>query len=190
MKLTGNEDLRVRRTIESIKAAFSEMICEMDYEKITVKELSERARINKKTFYTYYDSLDVLLGELQEEFSSDYSERIAGLQVPKDMDKLVRAFFLYSLEKGELYEKITCAGNYEYIRSKMINTVMTNLIDQSKPLLNEDEYKQRLLRSFIESSGMALYRQWVADGKKIPIEEAIKVAQELVCKGVWGLSSL
>ena len=52
MILTGNEDLRVQKTIESVKSAFHELILEKDYEKITVKELCERARINKKTFYS------------------------------------------------------------------------------------------------------------------------------------------
>ena len=50
MILQGNEDLRVRKTIQGIKAAFESLICERDYEKITVKELCERAQINKKTF--------------------------------------------------------------------------------------------------------------------------------------------
>ena len=39
MILKGNEDLRVVKTIESIKAAFEELICEKDYEKITVPPL-------------------------------------------------------------------------------------------------------------------------------------------------------
>ena len=51
MILKGNEDLRGVKTIEGIKTAFEEFICEKDYEKILVKELCERARINKKTFY-------------------------------------------------------------------------------------------------------------------------------------------
>ena len=53
MILTGNEDLRVVKTIEGIKAAFEELICEKNYEQITVKELCDKARINKKTFYHY-----------------------------------------------------------------------------------------------------------------------------------------
>ena len=51
MILTGSEDLRVRRTIDSIKSVFEQMICEMDYSKIRVTELCSRAMINKKTFY-------------------------------------------------------------------------------------------------------------------------------------------
>ena len=58
MILKGNEDLRVVKTIEGIKTAFEELICEKDYERILVKELCEKARINKKTFYHYYETLD------------------------------------------------------------------------------------------------------------------------------------
>lgn len=48
MILTGQEDLRVVKTIEGIKSAFEELISQKDFEKITVKELSAKARINKK----------------------------------------------------------------------------------------------------------------------------------------------
>ena len=67
MKLTGTEDLRVRRTLEAIRRSFESLLLEKDYEKITVTELAERAMINKKTFYTYYQSLDDLLTEIQDE---------------------------------------------------------------------------------------------------------------------------
>lgn len=50
MILTGNEDLRVQKTIDSINRTFEEMLIEMDYSQITVKELTERAKINKKHF--------------------------------------------------------------------------------------------------------------------------------------------
>ena len=68
MIINGTEDLRVQKTIEAIHSTFEEMLCEMDYKKITVKELCERARINKKTFYRYYDVLDDLLEETQNVF--------------------------------------------------------------------------------------------------------------------------
>jgi uncharacterized pyridoxamine 5'-phosphate oxidase family protein len=55
-----------------IKKAFEELICEMDYEKIKVTELCSRAKINKKTFYIYYPSLDDLLAEIQLEYANAY----------------------------------------------------------------------------------------------------------------------
>lgn len=50
MELNGYEDLRVKRTISNIYKAFEQLICEKEYQKITVKELAELAQINKKTF--------------------------------------------------------------------------------------------------------------------------------------------
>ena len=46
MILTGHEDLRVVKTIESIKAAFETLICEKDYEKITVKVVDLRGNLS------------------------------------------------------------------------------------------------------------------------------------------------
>ena len=74
MKRNEIKDLRVKRTLENINNAFNELIFETDFEKITVKSLSEKAKINKKTFYTYYSSLDDLLLEYQEKTSSEYIE--------------------------------------------------------------------------------------------------------------------
>ena len=58
-------DLRVIRTRKAIRDAFCSMIMEMDYPDITIKELTQRAMINRNTFYLHYDSLDALLRELQ-----------------------------------------------------------------------------------------------------------------------------
>ena len=58
------EDLRVRKTREAIHSAFKAMICEMDFEQITIKELTQRAQINRKTFYLHYNGLEDLLAEL------------------------------------------------------------------------------------------------------------------------------
>ena len=51
-------DLRVLKTEEAIKRTFKEMLLEMPYEKITIKELCERAIINRKTFYLHYNSIE------------------------------------------------------------------------------------------------------------------------------------
>lgn len=186
MLLDGTEDLRVQKTIEAIQSTFENMICEMDYEKITVKELCERARINKKTFYRYYDVLDDLLSELQSIMTQEYLERIADYRIPEELDKINREFFLYSVEKGMVYEKITCSGSYNYIRNKMVNNVMSSTWGKSTWFQLLDSSKQNILLSFIQSASVEMYRRWVADGKKIPLEEIIEISNQLLCAGVNG----
>ena len=186
MLLNGSEDLRVQKTIDAIQKTFEEMICEMDYDKITVKELCERARINKKTFYRYYDVLDDLLAELQGIMSQEYIKRVENYRIPEELDKINREFFLYSVEKGMAYEKITCSGSYGYIRNKMMNNVFDSTWGKSTWLQLLDPYKQNILLCFVQSASIEMYRQWVTDGKKIPLEEIIEMSNQLLCAGVNG----
>lgn len=186
MLLNGSEDLRVQKTIDAIQKTFEEMICEMDYEKITVKELCERARINKKTFYRYYDVLDDLLAELQGIMSQEYIKRVENYRIPEELDKINREFFLYSVEKGMVYEKITCSGSYHYIRNKMMDNVIDSTWGKSTWLKLLDTYRQNILLSFVQSASIEMYRRWVTDGKQIPLEEIIEMSNQLLCAGVNG----
>lgn len=66
MDTKKREDLRVRKTKQAIRNAFKEMICEMDLNEITIKELTLRAQINRKTFYLHYQCLDDVMTELED----------------------------------------------------------------------------------------------------------------------------
>ena len=189
MKLTGTEDLRVQKTIEAIRTAFEQMICEMDYHEMTVKELCERAKINKKTFYRYYLTMDDLLLELQMEISSEYIERISRYHLPEELDKVNESFFRYSVEKGEVYEKITCASGYTSIRNRMIGRVNEATWEKSAWYNNIPDWQRHMLIVYVQFTLVELYKQWVADGKKIPVEEVIQLSNCLICKGIDGFRS-
>ena len=186
MKLTGTEDLRVQKTIEAIRAVFEQMICEMDYHEMTVKELCERATINKKTFYRYYPTMDDLLLELQMEISSEYIEMISHYRLPEELDKVNETFFRYSVSKGEVYEKITCAAGYTSIRNKMIDRVNEATWGRSAWFNNIPEWQRHMLIVYVQFTIVELYKQWVADGKKTPVEEVIKMSNCLICQGIDG----
>lgn len=187
MILTGNEDLRVVKTISGIKRAFEELICEKNYEKITVKELCDRAQINKKTFYHYYETLDVLLTELQSELSASYMERIRDYALPEELDKVNREFFIYSAEQGLAYEKITCNGTYRSIRDEMIAEVNDAGWGKSQKYQQLSDYEKKLLMGFVNNAVLNAYRQWVEDGKRLPMEDVIELTNRMVLGGVNGL---
>ena len=123
----------------------------------------------------------------KKEMSQEYSERVSNFKVPEELDKINREFFLYSIEKGAFYDKITCSGNYTYIRQKMINNVMDNTWSRSEFVKKLDRCKRNILYAYIQTASVEMYRQWVADGKQIPIEDVIEMTNQLLCQGVYGL---
>lgn len=186
MILQGNEDLRVVKTIEGIKEAFESLICEKAYEKITVKELCDKARINKKTFYHYYETLDALLAEMQAELSTGFLERIKNFKLPEDLDKVNREFFLYSAEQGLSYEKITCSVVYRSMRDEMIAEVNDAGWRDSKRYQRLSDFEKRLLMDFINNCTLSAYRGWIEGGKSMPLEEVIEINNRIQLGGVEG----
>ena len=186
MILKGHEDLRVVKTIEGIKTAFEELICEKEYDRITVKELCDRARINKKTFYHYYETLDALLAELQTELAAGYLERIKDYSLPEDLDKVNREFFLFSAEQGLAYEKITVSGTWHSVREEMVEGVNDAGWSRSRKYQKLSDFEKKLLMGFVNNAVLTAYRQWVEDGKKMPLEEVIEMTNRIVLGGVNG----
>ena len=185
MQLTGKEDLRVQKTISALKKAFEELICEKDYDSIKVTELCQRSMINKKTFYHYYPSLDDLLAEMQAELSEAYLERVKDYRLPRDVAKVNRAFFEYSAEQGLAYEKITCAtGAYSQTRQEMIDRVIAETWGESEAFRGLNPSQQRMVLNFISTVSVGCYREWVADGKQMPLEDVIQLSTTLMCGGL------
>lgn len=71
MPLARNTDLRVQKTRMAIKNTFKDMICEMGAADITIKELSERAMIHKKTFYLHYTSIEALFEDILQDLAKN-----------------------------------------------------------------------------------------------------------------------
>ena len=184
MILKGNEDLRIVKTIQGIKTAFEVLICEKDYEKITVKELCDMAQINKKTFYHYYETLDSLLAEMQAELSASYLEQIKNYALPEEFDKVNREFFVYSSNQGPAYEKITCSVAYHSIRDEMIAKVDNASWGKSKKYQKLSDFEKKLLLNFVHHTVLSAYRQWVEDGKNMPMEDVIDMTNCIVLGGV------
>ncbi|MDE5576903.1 MAG: TetR/AcrR family transcriptional regulator [Oscillospiraceae bacterium] len=180
------EDLRTKRTKALIRKAFEEMICEMDYEQMTVKELTERAMINRKTFYLHYNSLDDLLLEMQNEMAQSFIKRTQGLERPRDIDKITREFFLSQNELGKLGERITCSGSYHYISRRITADIMSQTWKEGDSGFS-DPYLQNIIMTYISQSTLAIYKQWVADKKKIPLDDIIDIAVKLICSGINGI---
>ncbi len=178
-------DPRIIRTKEAIQSVFKRMVCELPYEKITVKAITEAAKINRNTFYLHYTCVDDVLAEIQAKHSSEYSAIVSSFDQLKDTDKLVRSFFEYMEAQDDFFKRVTCDSRFDYIRERMQNRV-TKKVAETRPLKGMDQSVRNILLTF-NNCIVLLYRQWVADDRKIPMEEMIELATTLLENGMKGL---
>ena len=178
------KDLRTRRTHKLIQQTFREMLEEMDYERITIKELTRRANINRRTFYLHYSFLDELLEEIMNEIADGYIQLTKEMDYLTNMPEIVRSFLLYFANQEPLYEKIICHGNFRYISDRVNQKIIDEKLDYLDSLGNMDIYTKNLLISYLNASALEMYRKWVSNKKRIPLEEFINLAVQLICHGI------
>ena len=142
------EDIRIKKTIRNIHKSFIELFKEKDYEKITVKELIEKAEISKKTFYRYYSSID---------FSEIY---------------------------GNAHDKIIIDSKNDYVLQKMINNIIKKTWEKSEFFKEKEPYLRNIILSFVFSSILGSYKQWINDRKKIPLQNFIETIESLIYNGI------
>ena len=181
MRTTPARDLRVTKTLEAIDTSFRALMLEGGYEAITVKALCERARINKKTFYRYYETLDDLLAEVTVAYAAAWRKRTGHLSPVFDAAEATREFFYFGAEQDTLYDAITCDPAWELIQREMQDQASGERAENVPEGFTPELW--HLFYAYVSQAGLAMYRSWVADGKIIPVEEAAEIASLLVNKG-------
>jgi len=154
----------------------------MNYEKITVKKLAELANINRKTFYLHYNSLDDLLDELIQEGIDEYAHQYP-FPGKQDLPRLIRDFFLLCTEENGFWHHIICDEGCRSIFARAHRKTMKLEARKSK---NEFQYRENIENVFFLTSNIEIFRQWINDGKRIPLDDIITLATQLICHGIHG----
>lgn len=178
------EDIRIKKTIRNIHKSFIELFKGKDYEKITVKELIERAEISKKTFYRYYSSIDNLFSEIQDKITNEYIQKFSLLSFPEDLKNIINTFIDFSEIYGNAHDKIIIDSKNDYVLQKMINNIIKKTWEKSEFFKEKEPYLRNIILSFVFSSILGSYKQWINDRKKIPLQNFIETIESLIYNGI------
>ena len=128
-------DLRVRRTRKALREALVSVVEEEGYRAAKVKEITERAMVNKATFYLHYeDKYDLLLDVIGERFgalsarNSPPPDPPASLSLQEPPEALVGLLEHVATHAG-FYSGVLGEGGSEEIRSD-VRTYAEGLVSQ------------------------------------------------------------
>jgi AcrR family transcriptional regulator len=142
------EDLRVRRTRKLLQKALLEAASEKGFAHVTVRDITERAMVNRATFYRHYeDKYDLLahyIEELSELIDSDGGETSAGSQPlpsldtpPSGLAKLLRHMQanadFYRVMLGKQGDPAFCAQTFRNYIEQGYRRILSSQASQSDP---------------------------------------------------------
>lgn len=129
-------DLRVKKTRRAIRSAFYELIKEKPLEKITVREIAERAEINKTTFYAHYETVYDLVDQLQQEAVAEILQKMSGAQnlltMPREFVFEMHTAMAHYADDFKLIPAAAMGQFNTYLKTAILEKVQADGIDRTR----------------------------------------------------------
>ncbi len=185
-------DRRLVRTKKAIISALIELLTEKDLSEITVTELTERAQINRKTFYLHYDRIESIIADFGEDVLA-YTERTLREQVEKhgsiEIGILFGAINTAVTENLEFFRMFVRSGAYHIfistqIRSEYIKSIRATIAMYFRGGVLLSPY----VMEFIVSGVTAMYIRWLeTDMPTVSLETLSETAARMVSSSISDL---
>lgn len=184
------QDKRCIKTRRAIIAAMTELMSQKALSQITVREIADRALINRKTFYAHYDTIYDILNDIENEIidklisivdSTDFSAERAN---PYPLfDKLTQ---LISTDT-ELFRCLLQASSHSHLLSKIKEVLKDHMMVLFCKYFQDDQIMPNYVLEFIASGVIAVYQQWYNSDRSQSLEDISQVVGELIFNGVNGI---
>lgn len=177
-----DSDKRVIRTKKAIKAALFKIMEEKDISSITISELTEKANINRRTFYTHYRSITDILDEIEGDLVQALTELMRNFDVKEYRTST------YNLFMG-LNDLIS--GEFDYYFQLVRVDMRGMLISRLKHVIKETTDKLlaqicrrtddiSMISSFIVGGFFNSYLEWHNHPERLTAEQAAELASSMV----------
>lgn len=184
MKLHRKADSRIPRTRAAIRNAYLGLLTEKDAAAITVTDVAAAASLDRKTIYNYYASATAILDELENELVG----KVGGMLREMDfagwlrdpfgfLDAVTRAFDAHEELTTPLVKRNKSSHVLDKLRTAVSERVGTTLSECIAPAKRQ---YARLYADFLTSGIVTVYREWLARGRKQPLEEIARQIQQLL----------
>lgn len=163
-----------------------------DYEFITVKELCEKAGVNRTTFYLHYETMDDLLVETIEMITKRFyetfnNETLNINSLNKDElflinDKYLLPYLNFIKDNKKIYKLIHKKPhifNTKEVFYKLYNELFSKILDKYYVEAHEQEY----IFAYFSVGLVAIVEKWISKDCKDDIEMIANIMKKVISHG-------
>ena len=184
--LKNPTDRRVLRTKKNIHQAFLQLLSEKSLSQITVKELSDLADINRKTFYMYYSNIEDIFAELEDELVLKLVHVFEKELFQKEM------FDSYSFfenlnrtiqEDIDLYRILNHSDLLPHLIQRAKNALIEVFFRKYNIPADSDNERYILYAEYAASGILSMYTKWFSSDSHMSLEELTRTAADITLYG-------
>ena len=176
----NTQDRRITKTRKAIYQAFLHLLNQKDYEAITVQEIIDLADVGRSTFYSHYESKELLLDELCQKLFHHLFERAEHLS---PQDYLAHIFQHFKKNQDHVTSLLLSKNDYfiRQLRKELEHDVYPMVADElikAHPTIPHSYLKHLVVSHFIETLSW-----WLKKGKSYSEQEVIQFYLEILKVG-------
>lgn len=171
----GETNKRVANTKKAISDALLVLLEKKELNKISIKELSEAAGINRKTFYAHYSCVEDILLEMEDEIVTNISGFVKECLINEyGLNPYLFIQYVHSIYSNNpaFFETITSKRNYHFIVEK-IKHVFKEQIYEVVEIPEDKKLETDFKIEFYLSGITSVYVEWQRLGKPCPFEDVM-----------------
>lgn len=163
------------------------LLAKKDFELITVKDVCEKAGVNRSTFYLHYETMDDLLSETLENVNKSFIEKFREADVPSpnlqadSLEELVIVdeqrlipFLEFVKENVHVYKAFSLHPVLFNVR-KIYQTMFDGVFQPILARFGFSVHESQFIMEYYFNGMMALVMKWASGGCKEDVQEICRL---------------
>ncbi|WP_238900133.1 TetR/AcrR family transcriptional regulator [Clostridium sp. YIM B02500] len=178
-------DKRITKSRKLIQDSFLSLANKSPFENITVKDISERANVNRATFYAHFkDKYDLLDSFISDEFMTIVSSRISpdAKLNEKTLRDLIFIMCDYHKTVGTSYIRLYKSANMLIdMRVQLkLQDIVQNMLNNTRNCSKNEEEKLELITVMMSSGIYCATKRWHSKGNLKDASAISALADEIL----------
>ena len=183
-------DRRIAKTKKAIYRAFAELLSEKNINDITIKDIADRAEINHKTFYNYYNGIYDLTGEIENSIIDSFEQVLRNTNInellhnPYSMFEALTRIINSNLD---FYQHLISIESNSNLVSKLFKSLKTRAKEVISQYTLLDDATLDIVLDFVVSGMFTVFQHWFNSSREHSIDDLAKIVATLSFNGINGL---
>ncbi|NLY89888.1 MAG: TetR/AcrR family transcriptional regulator [Firmicutes bacterium] len=180
-------DRRVKYTKMILRESLIKLLLEKPIARVTVKELCEKADINRATFYTHYTDQFDLFKQIEAEFIADvnsYLDNFTLEQGETGLFQLIVKIFEYVEKNSELCRVLLGRNGDMDFQTHIMQIVGKRVFFEWGKRKKVDEIIAEYIYTYVATGSIGIIRKWLFEENQESPEKMAALVARLANKGI------
>jgi AcrR family transcriptional regulator len=168
------------QTKQNLIDAFWYLYCEKRIEKITVKEIAQRAGYNRGTFYEYFTDVYEVLDQIEQSLMPTLGELPPTTKLDPNMNMPVDMFLKKYEQNGKYYSVLLGDNGDPAFASKIKNSIKPLIMQAVSGKVDRNDIELDFILEYILSAMIGTVSYWFRMNKVLPAEDLIALMYQLM----------